>query len=159
MPVSGKPGGSITNPPLFDASRNVAVAYDSANAVLAAFRLEHGKLEPLWQRPDASAAHMLLFPDTGELVAYDFHAPPGTKSRAARALGKRTAPLILSRRVRKAASRLAREDVLVLDVETGVERGRASIPTLFQSALFPCPGWSRDLYYCSFSTVARVAVE
>jgi len=46
----------------------------------------------------------------------------------------------------------------VLDVETGAERGRASVPSLFQSVLFPCPGWSRDVYYCSFATLARIAV-
>jgi len=23
--------------------------------------------------------------------------------------------------------------------------------------LFPAPGWSNDVYYCSFSTIARVA--
>jgi hypothetical protein len=155
--ISGRPGGAITNPPLFDSQRNVAVAYDSANGVLAGFRFEHGRLEPLWRRDVASAAHMLLFPDTGELIAYDHHPPAGARTRAARAAGKRTAPLVLSRRIRRLATRLAHEDVLVLDVETGVERGRASIPTIFQSVLFPCPGWSRDLYYCSFSTVARVA--
>ena len=114
---------------------------------------------PLWQRPFASAGHLLLFGDTGELVAYDFHALPGARTRLARAAGRRGgARLVLSPRVRRLAARLAHEDVLVLDVETGVERGRASVPSLFQSVLFPCPGWNRDVYYCSFSTVARIAV-
>jgi hypothetical protein len=157
VPVCGAPGGSITNPPLFDPQRQVAVAYDSANGVLAAFRFEGGRLEPLWQRPYASAGHLLLFPDTGELVAYDFHPSPGARTRLARSAGKRGARLVLSRRLRRLAARLAHEDVLVLDVGTGVERGRASVPSLFQSVLFPCPGWDRDVYYCSFSTVARIA--
>ena len=65
---------------------------------------------------------------------------------------------MLNPRFRRTASKLAREDVLVLDVETGAERGRASVPTLSQSVLFPCPGWSRDVYYCSFTTIARIAV-
>jgi hypothetical protein len=159
VPVCGAPGGSITNPPLFDAQRQVAVAYDSANGVLAGFRLRDGCLEPLWQRPYASAGHMLLFPDTGELVAYDFHASLGARTRLARSAGKRGARLVLSRRFRRLAARLAHEDVLVLDVGTGVERGRASVPSPFQSVLFPCPGWNRDVYYCSFSTVARVAAS
>ena len=157
VPVCGAPGGSITNPPLFDVQRQVAVAYDSANGVLAAFRFQAGGLEPLWQRPYATAGHLLLFGDTGELVAYDFHAPPGARTRMARSVGARGARLVLSRRFRRLASRLAHEDVLVLDVGTGVERGRASVPSLFQSVLFPCPGWNRDVYYCSFSTVARIA--
>jgi hypothetical protein len=155
--VSGASGGSITNPPLFDPARKVAVAYDSANGVLAGFRFQGGRLQPLWQRSYASAGHMLLFPDTGELVAYDFHPSPGARTRLARSAGKRGARFVQSRRVRRLAARLAHEDVLVLDVETGVERGRASVPSPFQSVLFPCPGWDRDVYYCSFSTVARVA--
>jgi hypothetical protein len=159
VPVCGLAGGAITNPPLFDPQRQVAVAYDSANGVLAAFRFQAGGLEPLWQRPYATAGHLLLFGDTGELVAYDFHAPPGARTRMARSVGARGARLVLSRRFRRLASRLAHEDVLVLDVETGVERGRASVPTLFQSVLFPCPGWDRDVYYCSFSTVARIAAK
>jgi hypothetical protein len=157
VPVCGLPGGSVTNPPLYDPVRRVAVAYDSANGVLAAFRFED-RLEPLWRRELASAGHLMLFGDTGELVAYDFHAPPGARTRAARAAGARGARLVLRRRFRKLATRLAREDVLVLDIESGDERGRAEVPSLFQSVLFPCPGWNRDLYYCSFSTVARIAV-
>jgi hypothetical protein len=155
--VSGAPAGSITNPPLFDAGRQVAVAYDSANGVLAGFSFRGGRLQPLWQRPYASAGHMLLFADTGELIAYDFHPSPGARTRLARSAGKRGARLVLSRRIRRLAARLAHEDVLVLDVGTGVERGRASVPSPFQSVLFPCPGWNRDVYYCSFSTVARIA--
>jgi hypothetical protein len=29
---------------------------------------------------------------------------------------------------------------------------------MFQSVLFPAPGWDRDLYWCTFSTLARLAV-
>lgn len=49
-------------------------------------------------------------------------------------------------------------DVVVLDVSTGEERGRVDTGSGMQSVLFPCPGWDRDLYLCSFLTVARVAV-
>jgi hypothetical protein len=73
-------------------------------------------------------------------------------------VGARGARLVLSRRFRRLAARVAREDVVVIDIESGEERGRAPVPSLFQSVLFPCPGWNRDLYYCSFSTVARIAV-
>jgi hypothetical protein len=45
---------------------------------------------------------------------------------------------------------------VLLDLATGEELARAPIPTLFQSVVFPAPGWSNDLYYCSFSTIARV---
>jgi hypothetical protein len=153
--VCGLPRGAVTNPPLYEPERRIAVAFDSANGVLAAFRLTGDGLAPLWSRPLATAGHLMCFPDTGELVAYDFHPPPGARTRIGRDLQRRASPLILRRRARRAAA--AREDVVLLDLETGEERGRAAVPTPFQSVLFPCPGPERDLYYCSFSTVARVA--
>jgi hypothetical protein len=157
--VSGAPAGSVTNPPLFDPERRVAVAYDSANGVLAAWRFEEGGLEPLWRERLATAGHLLRFPDTGELVAYDYEAPRLIRGRAARAVGRRSARLLLSPRARRLAARGMSEDVVVLDIETGEERARARVPSPFQSVLFPCPGWERDLYYCSFSTVARLALD
>lgn len=73
--VCGRPGGSITNPPLLDIERNLAVAYDSANAVLAAFDI--ATLAPRWQVPIGTAQHLILFPDTGELIANDYRAGAG----------------------------------------------------------------------------------
>jgi hypothetical protein len=29
---------------------------------------------------------------------------------------------------------------------------------MFQSVLFPAVGWERDLYWCTFSTLARLEV-
>ena len=49
-------------------------------------------------------------------------------------------------------------DVVVLDVATGDERARVDSGSGMQSVLFPCPGWGRDLYLCSFLTVTRVEV-
>lgn len=72
VPTCGLPGGAITNPPLVDCSRSLVVAYDSANAVLAAF--DTGSLEQRWARPLRTAQHLVLFPDTGELLAND-HDP------------------------------------------------------------------------------------
>lgn len=72
--VSGLSHGAITNPPLVDARRRIVVAYDSANAVLRAwhFDLEEQVLHPLWWRePFGAASHMILYPDTGELVVND----------------------------------------------------------------------------------------
>jgi hypothetical protein len=73
--VSGLPAGSITNPPLFDLQRRIVVAYDSANRYLAAWRVnaDSGTLQPLWhKRPFGCASHMVLYPDTGELVVNDY---------------------------------------------------------------------------------------
>jgi hypothetical protein len=49
-------------------------------------------------------------------------------------------------------------DVVVLDVETGAELARADSGGGVQSVLFPCPGFGRDFYLCSFLAVSRVAV-
>jgi hypothetical protein len=51
------------------------------------------------------------------------------------------------------------DHVVVLDVSTGAERGRVAVQSPLQSVLFQSPGFGRDLYWCSFTTVARVSVE
>jgi sugar lactone lactonase YvrE len=71
IPVCGLPAGAITNPPCFDPERRIAIAFDSANAVLAAFRFVDGLLHPLWSKPLGVASHMIRYPDTGELVVND----------------------------------------------------------------------------------------
>jgi hypothetical protein len=155
--VCGLPRGTVTDPPLYDATRRIAIGYDSGNGVVAAFRFD-GALTPLWQRELAHAAHMIVFPDTGELVVHDWHGPRLARTRLGRALGTRGSRLAQSRRVRAAAGRRSRDEVVVLDIETGDERARAPVPSMFQSVLFPAPGWSRDLYWCTFSTLARLEV-
>jgi hypothetical protein len=75
--VSGLPFGSITNPPLVDRQTNTVIAYDSANRVLRAWRMKeaHGQtaLAPLWQKMGfGCASHMILYPDSGELVLNDY---------------------------------------------------------------------------------------
>lgn len=69
--ICGEPGGIVVNPPLIDAARDVAVGFDSGNGVLAAFSIDGDRLAPRWRRDQDHAGHMLLWPDTGELVTYD----------------------------------------------------------------------------------------
>lgn len=128
--VCGRPGGIVANPPAIDVERGVAVAYDSGNAEMVAFRFGGGPLvsEPLWRRRLAHAGHLVVFPDTGELVVGDHD-------------GARVA-----------------DQVVVLDIESGEERARADTGSPLQSVLFPCVGWDRDVYLCTFSTVSRVQV-
>jgi hypothetical protein len=72
VPVSGLAGGSITNPPLVDATRGIVIAYDSANRHLQAFDLG---LNPIWHRAGIGcASHMLLFSGSGEIITNDFGA-------------------------------------------------------------------------------------
>jgi len=85
-------------------------------------------LEPRWQRQQNHGSHLVLFAETGELVTNDFDGARGV------------------------------EQVVVLDVTTGAELARVDTESPVQSVLFPTPGFARDVYVCSFTTVSRVAV-
>lgn len=130
LPISGLPGGSITNPPLYDRRRRIAVAYDSANRYLRAWRFEAqtAALVPLWEKSAfGCASHMISYPDSGELVINDY--------------------------------RRNGEEVVVLDIESGAERGRVRSGGLNQGVVFPSSGWNRDLYWSSMGRLARVFVQ
>jgi hypothetical protein len=71
----------------------------------------------------------LRFPDTGELVTGDHDAETMT------------------------------DHVVVLDIETGNEKARVATGSPVQSVVFPCPGFDRDLYWCSFTTLTRIHVS
>jgi hypothetical protein len=51
------------------------------------------------------------------------------------------------------------DHVVLLDIETGAEKGRVATGSPLQSVVFQSPGWARDLYTCSFTTIARTFVE
>ena len=59
---------------------------------------------------------------------------------------------------RRAALRLGHDELVVLDLDTGEEKARTAVPSPTQGFLFPAPGFGRDLYYQSMSTIARVEV-
>lgn len=130
LDICGVPGGSVTNPPVYDLRRGIVVGYDSANCHLRAWRFNtttHA-LEPLWHKPHfGCASHMVLYPETGELVTNDY-----------RRFG---------------------EEVVVLDLETGAERGRVRTGGVMQGVVFPSVGWGRDLYWNSMGRLARVFVN
>ena len=71
----------------------------------------------------------MLFADTGELVTTDHDA-----------------------------TRMV-DEIVVLDIETGAERLRVDSGSAVQSVLFPAPGFGRDFYYCSFTTLSRVTLR
>ena len=125
--ICGRPHGVIANPPLVDPTRAIAVGFDSGNGVVAAFDIaDDGTLAPRWLREQNHACHLLLYADTGELLTTDHDA-----------------------------ERMM-DQIVVLDVETGKERVRIDSGSPLQSVVFPAPGWDRDLYYCSFATIARL---
>lgn len=128
-PVCGLPKALVANPPAVDPQRRIVVGFDSSNGVLSGFRYDDNGLDRLWQRQQGHAAHMLRYPDTGELVTGDHD-------------GARVA-----------------DQAVVLDITTGAEKGRVDTGSPVQSVLFPAPGWGRDFYLVSFTTITRVFVE
>jgi hypothetical protein len=128
--VDDRPHGLVANPPVVDADRSIVVGYDSGNGALRAFDIDdQGGLTPRWRREQHHGGHLLLFPDTGELVTgdYDHH-------RAA-------------------------DQVVVLDIGTGIEVARADTGSPIQSVLFPAAGFARDFYVCTFTTISRIGVR
>ncbi|MDQ2622511.1 MAG: hypothetical protein M3Y45_05670, partial [Actinomycetota bacterium] len=59
----------------------------------------------------------------------------------------------------KHARAVGRDQLVVLDLDTGSEKGRVEVPSSCQAFLFPCPGWDRDIYYQSMTSIVRVAVR
>jgi hypothetical protein len=125
--ICGLPNGVIANPPLIDQARRIAIGYDSGNGVLAAFDIAaDGSTLLRWRRDQNHACHLLLLADTGELITNDHDV-----------------------------DRMA-DQFVVLDIETGEEQLRVDTGSPVQSVLFPSVGWNRDVYYCSFATIARL---
>jgi hypothetical protein len=125
--LCGESGGLIANPPLVDEVRRIVVGFDSGNGVMVAFDVaDDGSLRVRWRREQDHASHLLLFPDTGELVTGDHDR-----------------------------DRMA-DQVVVLDIESGAELARADTGSPLQSVVFPAVGWHDDVYVCSMSTLSRV---
>ncbi len=51
------------------------------------------------------------------------------------------------------------EHVVMLDIETGAELGRVATASPMQAVVFQSPGWRRDIYTCTFTTLSRVFIE
>lgn len=125
--VCGLPDGLIANPPLVDAERRIVVSYDSANGVMTAFDIaEDGGLTQRWSRSQDHAAHMILFPESGQLLS-----------------GHHDAEAMV-------------EYVVILDIASGEELSRAPSGSMFQSPIFPAVGFDNDAYLCSFLTICRI---
>jgi hypothetical protein len=160
-PISGLPFGTESNPPGWDAEHQIVVAYDAGNAVLRAWRLAGDELEPLWRRDGlAHAGHLIVYPDTRELVVQDWRDLPALRRRPIRAALRPTlAALARFPAARRASLRSGSDQLVVLDLDSGEERARVGIPSPTQAFLFPAPGFGRDVYYQSLTTIARVEVE
>jgi hypothetical protein len=161
LQISGLPYGTESNPPAWDPVRGVVIAYDAGNAVLAAWLMQGDELEPLWRRePLAHAGHLILYPDTRELVVQDWHDMPALRRPWVRRASRRVLPLLArSPAARRASLRSGSDSLVVLDLDTGEEKARVAVPSPSQAFLFPAPGFGRDVYYQSLTTIARVQVR
>ena len=158
--ISGLAFGTQSNPPAWDPERGVVVAYDAGNAVLRAWRLAGDELEPLWRRDGfAHAGHLILYPGTRELVAQDWQdSATLRRPLVRRALKPALQVLAQSPAARRASLRTGSDQLVVLDLDTGEDKARVGVPSPSQAFLFPAPGFERDVYYQSLTTIARVAV-
>ena len=126
--VSGLDGGIVANPPCVDPSRRIVVAYDSGNGVVAAFRYDE---------------HGRTSPSWRIELDHGCHP----------ILWPDTGEVLLADHDPEAG-----ESIVIVDIETGVEKARASSGSPVQSVLFGAAGFARDAYLCSFTTVTRIAV-
>jgi hypothetical protein len=159
--VSGLPFGTESNPPAFDRVGGVVVAYDAGNAVLRAWRMDGDDLEPLWRRDGfAHAGHLILYADTRELVAQDWRDVAALRRPLVRRTLRPAFQLLAqSAAARRASLRTGSDRLVVLDLDTGQDKARVDIPSPSQGFLFPAPGFERDVYYQSLTTIARVEVR
>jgi hypothetical protein len=49
-----------------------------------------------------------------------------------------------------------KEQVVILDIETGQEKSRVSTGGHMQGVVFPSAGWHNDFYWCSMDRLTRV---
>ena len=158
--ISGLPYGTESNPPGWDPERGIVVAYDAGNAVVRAWRVQGDELEPLWRRDGlAHAGHLIVYPDTRELVVGDWRDAKLLRRPLVRRVGRALGPVLggLSA-AREAALRFAGDRLVVLDLDSGADKARVDVPSPTQGYLFPAPGFGRDIYYQSLTTIARVVV-
>ncbi|MEM7276362.1 MAG: hypothetical protein AAF547_25030 [Actinomycetota bacterium] len=121
------PAGWVIAPPLVHGG--VAVVWDTGGMGLAAFDLTGSRPgDMLWFQPFRPSMQPIVFPDTRELVINDFRLLDGTPS----------------------------DDIVVLDLHTGQMKARVPTGSTRMNGMFLTPGFDRDLYYCSFDTVARI---
>ena len=131
----GLPNAWNPGPPLYDPERKILILYDTLNGGVVAMQYHGpGNLSLLWRKEFRNTVQMMLYADTGELVLEDSPHPfPMPEQREGH--------------------------VVVVDIETGLERGRAPIGASAAMGMFLCPGFGRDFYVASgWGTVARIFV-
>ena len=127
--ICGLPNGIIANPPVVDTKRQIVVGFDSGNGVISGFDYDENSVTLRWSHEQNHACHMLLIPETGQVITADDRPELGC------------------------------EQVVVLDITTGAEVARVSTTSPIQSAVFPAIGPHGDIYWCSMTTITRISVR
>jgi hypothetical protein len=127
--ICGLPNGIVANPPVVDMKRQIVVGFDSGNGVISGFDFDEDSVTLRWSHEQNHACHMLLIPETGQIVTADYRPELGC------------------------------EQVVVLDITTGKEVARVSTTSPIQSAVFPAIGPRGDIYWCSMTTITRISVR
>ena len=123
--ICGLPNGMVANPPLIDERRMIAIGFDSANGILAAFDIESdGSTSLRWTVEQNHGSHMILDPTTGFFLSAHHD------------------------------NERWMEQFVVRDIATGNEIVRLDSGSPLQSVVFPAVGEHRTVYACSFSTVS-----
>ena len=126
--VCGLPNGMVANPPLIDERRMIAVGFDSANGVLAAFDIDpDGATSPRWSVEQNHGSHMILDPVSGYFLSAHHD------------------------------NERWMEQFVVRDIVSGAEAVRLDSGSPLQSVVFPAVGESRAVFACSFSTVSALS--
>lgn len=125
----GDPGGWNAAPPLYDPERRILVCFDTANARVGAFRY-HGV-------GDVRPLWQKAYRNTNQLTLF-----------------ADTGELLVDD-----VKPLRRWDAVVVDIETGREKGRVDTGCGMSGAMWYAPGFSRDFYTSTgFGAVARIFV-
>ena len=127
--ICGLPNGIVANPPVVDTKRQIVVGFDSGNGVISGFDYDEDSVTLRWTHEQNHACHMLLIPETGQIITADYRPELGC------------------------------EQVVVLDITTGAEVARVSTTSPIQSAVFPAIGPRGDIYWCSMTTITRISVR
>ena len=154
-------GPSPTRPPGIPA-RRIVVAYDAGNAVLRAWRAGR-------RRARAAVAPRRLRPrrPPDPLPGHARARRPGLAGRGRRCAGppcagrcgRRFQVLAQSAAARRASLRTGHDQLVVLDLDTGADKARVAVPSPVAGASSSRrPGFGRDVYYQSLTTIARVVV-
>lgn len=126
--ICGLPNGMVANPPLIDERRMIAIGFDSANGILAAFDIESdGSTSLRWTVEQNHGSHMILDPTTGFFLSAHHD------------------------------NERWMEQFVVRDIATGNEIVRLDSGSPLQSVVFPAVGEHRTVYACSFSTVSALS--